>query len=130
MRIVPDTSVIIAVIAGEPGKARLISLTDGAELLAPESLHWELGNALAAQLQRGRLEADLVPVLLRAYRQIPIQFVEVSIEAALEIAGDLGISAYDAYMVACATKYRCPLLSLDRGLMCAAEQGGVEIMEV
>ncbi len=79
MRIVTDTSVIIAVIAGTPERARLITLTDGAELLAPESLHWELGNALAAQLRRGRLEADQVPMLLRAYRQIPIQFVEVSI---------------------------------------------------
>ena len=130
MRIVVDTSVIIAVIAGEPEKAKLITLTDGAELLAPESLHWELGNALAAQLRRGRLEADQVPVLLRAYRQIPIQFVEVSIEAALEVATDLGIYAYDAYMVACATKYRCPLLTLDRALMRAAEQGGVKVMEV
>ena len=111
-------------------EAKLITVTDGAELLAPESLHWELGNALAAQLRRGRLEADLVPVLLRAYRQIPIQFVEVSIEAALELAGDLGIHAYDAYMIACATKYRCPLLTLDRGLMRAAEQSGVEVMEV
>ena len=130
MRIVTDTSVIVAVIAGELEKARLITMTDGAELLAPESLHWELGNALAAQLRRGRLEADLVPVLLRAYRQIPIQFVEVSIEAALELANDLGIYAYDAYMVACSTKYRCPLLTLDRGLMRAAEQSGVEVMEV
>ena len=69
-------------------------------------------------------------MLLRAYRQIPIQFVEVSIEAALELAGDLGIYAYDAYMIACATKYRCPLLTLDRGLMRAAEQSGVEVMEV
>lgn len=130
MRIVTDTSVIIAVIAGEPEKARLITLTEGAELLAPESLHWELGNALAAQLRRGRLEADQVPVLLRAYRQIPIQFVEVSIEAALEVSGDVGIYAYDAYMIACALKYRCPLLTLDRGLVSAAEQSGVEVMEV
>ena len=130
MRIVTDTSVIIAVIAGTPERARLITLTDGAELLAPESLHWELGNALAAQLRRGRLEADQVPMLLRAYRQIPIQFVEVSIEAALEVATDLGIYAYDAYMVACATKYRCPLLTLDRALTRAAEQGGVKVMEV
>ena len=130
MRIVTDTSVIIAVIAGEREKTRLISLTESAELLAPESLRWELGNALAAQLRRGRLEADLIPVLLRAYRQIPIQFVEVSIEAALEVAGDLGIHAYDAYMVACAIRYRCTLLTLDRGLMSAAEQSGVEMMEV
>ena len=47
-----------------------------------------------------------------------------------QIIGILGIYAYDAYMIACATKYRCPLLTLDRGLMRAAEQSGVEVMEV
>ncbi len=91
-----STSVIIAVIAGEPEKARLITVTDGAELLAPESLHGELGNALAAQLRRGRLGGDVVPVLLRAYRQIPIQFVEVSARLSgspLDVEGaDLGWS--------------------------------------
>ncbi|MDK1039733.1 MAG: type II toxin-antitoxin system VapC family toxin [Actinomycetota bacterium] len=89
-----------------------------------------MGNALAAQLRRGRLRPDETRILLQAYRQIPIQFVEVSIEVALEVAAELGIYAYDAYMVACALKYRCPLLTLDKGLVQAAQQAGAEIMEV
>ena len=105
-------------------------MTRGADLLAPPSLHWELGNALAAQLRRGRLTLDQAQLLLRSYMRIPIQFVDVSLESALEIAEERGIYAYDAYVIACAEKYRCPLLTLDRGLDGAAVEVGVEVMEV
>jgi len=130
MRIVSDTSAIIAVIAGEPDKGRLVELTQGADLLAPPSLHWELGNALASQLRRGRLRFEEADALLRLYQRIPIQFVDVSLAAALEIADALEVYAYDAYMIACAQKYRAPLLTLDQALGRAAEAIGVEVLEV
>jgi len=52
MDIVVDTSVLIAVIANEPEKDRLIRQTTGADLLAPPSCHWEIGNAFSAMLRR------------------------------------------------------------------------------
>lgn len=130
MQIVSDTSVIVAVIAGEPDRHRLIELTQDADLLAPQSLHWELGNALAAQIRRGRLTLDQADRFLKLYEQIPIQFVDVSIGAALGTAEACEIYAYDAYMIACAQKYHCPLLTLDMGLVRAAKEAGVEVMEV
>ena len=45
MNIVIDTSAIIAVIADEPEKARLIELTKGVTLVVPPSIKWEIGNA-------------------------------------------------------------------------------------
>jgi predicted nucleic acid-binding protein len=130
MRVVSDTSVVVAVIAGEPDRDRLIELTQGADLIAPPSLHWELGNALAAQIRRQRLTLDQAEHLLRVYQTIPIQFVEISLAAALEIAEARGIYACDAYMIACAEKYRCPLLTLDRGLIRAAQEAGIDVLEV
>lgn len=130
MRVVIDTSVVVAVIAEEPDKALLVGLTQGADLVAPPSLHWELGNALAAQLRRGRLTLEQAQKLLRIYRRIPIHFEEVSLESTLEIAEEQGLYANDAYMIACAQKYRCPLLTLDKGLERAASDAGVEVMEV
>ena len=130
MRIVSDTSVIVAVIAGEPDRPKLIDLTEDADLLAPQSLHWEVGNALAAQIRRGRLTLDQAKRFIGVYEQIPIQFVEVSLGAALVIAKECGIYAYDAYMIACAEKYRCPLLTLDKGLIRAAREAGIDVMEV
>ena len=73
-------------------------------------------------VRRGLAYADI--------EQIPIQFVEVSLAAALEIAQERGIYAYDAYMIACAEKYRCPLLTLDKGLMRSAKEAGIEVLEV
>ena len=130
MRIVSDTSVIVAVIAGEPDRKRLIDLTQDADLVAPHSLHWELGNALAAQIRRGRLTLDQAERFLRVYERIPIQFVEVSLAAALGIAEECGIYAYDAYMIACAQKYHCPLLTLDKGLIRASQEARIEVLEV
>ena len=44
MKIVVDTSTIIAVIVGEPQKDRLIELTQNATIVAPASVSWEIGN--------------------------------------------------------------------------------------
>lgn len=56
--------------------------------------------------------------------------VEVSLADALTLADRLNIYADDAYMLACAQQQRCPLLSLDRGLLQAARSLGVEILQV
>ncbi len=45
MDIVVDTSAIMAVIINEAQREILIDLTRGANLLAPASVHWEIGNA-------------------------------------------------------------------------------------
>lgn len=55
MELVIDTSVIIAVLVNEPSKKKLIELTVGADLLAPESVHFEIGNAFSAMLKRNRI---------------------------------------------------------------------------
>jgi len=48
MELVVDTSAIIAVLVREPLRAALIDVTAGADLLAPPSVHWEVGNAFSA----------------------------------------------------------------------------------
>lgn len=130
MNIVVDASVLIAVIVGEPHRERLIQLTEGADLVAPYSVHWEIGNALAAMVRRNRIALEEALMAIRIYEQIPIRYVGVEIEEALRIAGELRIYAYDAYLIRCAEKYRLPLLTLDRGLMVAAQQRGIEVLNV
>jgi predicted nucleic acid-binding protein len=114
MNVVVDTSVIIAVITNEPHKASLVELTRGADLLAPPSLHWEVGNAFSAMLKQQRIRVDQALVSLHAYAQIPIRFTDVSLSTALELAQRLGIYAYDAYIICCALQHQCALVSLDR----------------
>lgn len=130
MDIVVDTSVIVAVIAHEPQRSALIRLTQGADLLAPASVHWEIGNAFSAMLKRNRIELDQALQAVAAYRQIPIRYVDVELEDTLAIAARYAIYAYDAYVIRCGLKFSAPLLSLDRGLLQVAEYAGVHTIEV
>lgn len=130
MELVVDASVLIAVLTGEATRDHLIARTQGAELLAPGSVHWEVGNVFSALLKRRRLKLAEVHAALNAYGQIPIRFVEVELAAALELADRLGLYAHDAYVMACARRQRAPLLTLDVRLGRAAREAGVEVLEI
>jgi len=130
MNIVVDTSVIIAVIANEPQKEALAELTTGADLIAPHSVHWEIGNAFSAMLRRERIKVEQAIQAIKLYQQIPIRFVDVELEEAIQIASALGIYAYDAYLIRCALKYQSPLISLDRNLIHAAREMKAKVIEV
>lgn len=130
MDIVVDASVILAVIVSEPQKENLVKLTRGVGLIAPHSIHWEIGNAFSSMLRRGRIQFEQALQAIEEYYQIPVRFVDVELDEALEIAAKLGIYAYDAYLIRCGLKYTAPLITLDRGLVEAAKQMGVNIVEV
>ncbi|MBA3345309.1 MAG: type II toxin-antitoxin system VapC family toxin [Gemmatimonadales bacterium] len=130
MELVIDTSALMAVLTGEATRDLLIARTQGSELLAPGSVHWEIGNAFSSMLKRRRLRLPEVQMALTAYSQIPIRFVEVELASALELADRFGLYAYDAYLVACARRQRAPLLTLDARLGRAAGEAGVKVFEV
>jgi len=130
MDIVVDTSVVIAVLVNEPQREVLIERTKGANLLAPPSVHWEVGNAFSAMLRRKRVTLAEALRAIEVYRRIPIRFAEVELGEALKVAGEAGIYAYDAYLIRCARKYGAPLMTLDRDLERVAKGMGVEVVEV
>lgn len=130
MEIVIDTSVVIAVLTNEAERAALVELTRGAHLVAPASVHWEVGNAFAAMLKRRRITLAEIEQALDAYEKIPLRFLEVELTTALRIAAKHNLYAYDAYLIACANRQRCPLLTLDGGLARAAKSAGVELAEI
>ncbi len=130
MKIVADTSVIIVVITNETLKQRLVNLTYGADIIAPFSLHWEVGNAFSAMFKRKRINLKQAISAIKGYQKIPIKFCDVKLNLALKIADELNIYAYDAYFIGCASKFKGSLLSLDRNLLDAAKKYGVKIIEV
>ena len=130
MDVVVDASVIIAVIANEPQKDKLIAYTKGVDLIAPSSIHWEIGNAFSAMLKRGRVTLHQALHAIELYQRIPVRFVQVELDEALKLAAELNIYAYDAYLLRCALKYNLPLLSLDKHLVQVAKTKGAETVEV
>jgi predicted nucleic acid-binding protein len=121
VEIVIDTSAILAVIAEQPEKPDLVRLTRGATLLAPASVHWEIGNAMSAMFKRKAIGIKDAVRLLEAYAAIPIRVAEVGLKQAVELSAKWNVCAYDAYILACAINERAPLLTLDGGLRKARE---------
>jgi len=130
MNLVVDTSVLIAVLVSEPERTKIINRTESFDLLAPGSVHWEIGNALAAMLKRKRINIDQVKTVLQAYENIPIRLRDADMEMAMDIAAQYDLYAYDAYVIACARENRCSLISLDKNLLQAARKARVSILEV
>jgi predicted nucleic acid-binding protein len=130
MKMVIDTSVIVAVLTNEKHKQRLIELTKGADLIAPSSLHWEVGNAFSAMLKKKRITLEQACSALAAYAGIAIRFYEVNLKETLRLCVKANLYAYDAYFITCALRLKSPLLSLDDVLLSAAEESGVSIIKV
>jgi predicted nucleic acid-binding protein len=130
MTLVVDASILLAVLMSEPERAKIIELTKGVDLIAPASVHWEIGNALSSMLKRGRMTLVQAESLLKNYEKIPIRFVEVSLHESIRISADRKIYAYDAFLIACARDQRCRLISLDKALLQASKDSGIQVVEV
>ncbi len=130
MRIIADTNTFLAVTLYEPERDRIINLSIGHELIAPEVLPFEIGNALSAMLKRQRISKEELPDIWHATQKIPVDLRSIDIPQALEIASEFNIYAYDAYFLTCALSLHSPLLTLDRRMIEVANNLGIQTLEV
>ncbi len=130
MKIAVDTSVIVAVIADEPEKERLIELTKGSTIVIPPSIKWEIGNAFSAMMKKTRISLEQAIEAIEIYQDISTETVEINLKEAIQLAGRHKIYAYDAYIIQCAIEYKIPLITLDKDLAEIAKKEGVQLLEV
>jgi len=130
MKIIADTNTFLATALNEPEKPIIISVTAGHELIAPEVLYFEIGNALSAMVKRGRLTHEEALQAFDMTQKIPVKLRNIDIRRAISIAGQEGIYAYDAYFLECAQSVNGPLLTLDAPLKKVAAKMGVKLLEV
>jgi predicted nucleic acid-binding protein len=130
MDIVIDTSALIAVIVGEPERAKIIAITAGNTLIGPGSIPWEIGNAFSAMFKQDRLTFDDAKKGLKIFQSIPLRYVQTDIPNALRLSKDIKMYAYDAYLLDCAVRYKSPLLTLDLKLKAAAQSIKIDVLEV
>lgn len=67
MNVLVDANIFLAVIMNEPEKKAIIRSTKQAELISPEILPYEIGNALSAMLKRKRINSKNVVDLFSIY---------------------------------------------------------------
>jgi predicted nucleic acid-binding protein len=130
MDITIDTSILIAVVSNEASRDIAIEFTTGHTLVAPNSVHWEVGNALSAMIKRQRVTLAQANACVDAYLRIPIRMVSVDLKQSLALVRQLNMYAYDAYLLVCAMQLGTPLLTLDEPLKVAAAALGIEVMEI
>ena len=123
VEIVADTNTFLAVALDEPERAGIVQLTIGHDLVAPEVLPFEIGNALTALMKRGVLQGREVSAVW------DVDLRAVDIKEALGIAVRFGMYAYDAYFLECALSLRLPLLTLDKAMKSVARELVIEVLE-
>ena len=129
MKIIADTNTFIAVALNEPEKDKIIQLTEGHDLIAPDVLPFEIGNTLTAMMKKNALKKEEVESAWEIVQEIPVDLRPTDISSALQIAIKFNIYAYDAYFLTCAQNLRSPLLTLDLGMQRVARKMGIPILE-
>ena len=129
MKIIADTNVFIAVALNEPEKVKIIRITEGHDLIAPDVLPFEIGNALTAMMKKNALKKEEVASAWEIVQEIPVDLRHTNIKSALGIAIKFNLYAYDAYFLECAYNLRSPLLTLDLAMQRVAREIGITIWE-
>jgi len=92
--------------------------------LVPALFRWELQNALAVAVRRGRIDRRQPPILLARLDRVGLETDDEILERPLAAGFDLierfGLSAYDAAYLELAERRRLPLMTRDRKLADAA----------
>jgi predicted nucleic acid-binding protein len=123
---VTDASVVVKWFVPEVHSAAALRVLDGGhELVAPDLLLPEVGNALWKKARKGEITAGQARQILRALDVSPVR-IEPSgtvLEVAFEIASALGRSVYDGLYVALAVVHSGLLVTADRKLYNAVHGG-------
>lgn len=136
IRFVLDASVALAWFVDNPVAAYAVrvrkSLARDARALVPGLWHLEMANGFAVAERRGILTSANSTAGIAAIEQLLVQSIEnsadfISLRQVLTTARDFQLSAYDAVYIDTARRQRLPIATLDRRLLSAAQQAGVEV---
>jgi len=130
MEIVLDTSVVIALLAGDEEKKMIADAIDGNDLVCPESIKPEIGNAVSAMFKRVRITLKQGIELTEKFQKLKVEIVPLNLKRAAEISHKYNIYAYDAYILECAERLKSDLATLDSRMKEVAEDLGISIVEV
>lgn len=136
IRFVLDASVALAWFVDNPVASYAVrvrkSLVRDARAVVPGLWHLEMANGFAVAERRGVLTPANSSAGIATLEQLLSQVIEsgtefVPMRQVLATARDFQLSAYDALYLDTARRARLPLATLDRRLLSAARQAGVDV---
>ena len=129
MKVIADTNIFLSVALEEKSKSKIVSLTQGCDIYAPEILPYEIGNAISAMVKRKQIHSSDAVSIFSITQKIPVKLIKVDIPKALSIATDKNIYAYDAYFIQSALSSSCSILSLDQKMIEVSRSMNIQILE-
>jgi predicted nucleic acid-binding protein len=130
MDLVVDANIFLAVVLNEPEKNRIIQLTAGARLIAPEILLYEIGNALSAMMKQQRLTYQQTTKAYSIIEIIPVVLEKADVMQALKISHSFNTYAYDTYYLEVAHRLRIPLMTLDQKMKSIGNGLNINLLEI
>ncbi len=130
MRVLIDTSAVIALLLNEDLNRSIVGMTQGADVVSASSLPWEVGNALVANIRKNRINPDQASEANSNFQRMGIRLFDVDLGESISLASKLNIYAYDAFMLCCASNLKLPMLTLDYQMVKNAATIGVKTLEV
>jgi predicted nucleic acid-binding protein len=116
---VVDASALGALLFGEPDGAAVAERLQGAGLIAPALLPFEVANICVKKMRKHPDQRDILVVAFGMLDRMEVGIVEVDHGEVLDLAERSGLTAYDASYLWLARKMSAELITLDRQLEAA-----------
>lgn len=117
---VADASALAALLFAEPEAERVAMLLDGAVLIAPALIEYELTNVCLIKMRRHPESRAALQAAFQMRGRLAVEHVAVDHGGVLELAVVAGLTAYDASYLWLAKDRGIELVTLDRRLAAAA----------
>lgn len=117
---VVDASALAALLFGEPEAEAVATRLDGARLVAPPLLSFELANVCLIKARRHPEQREALTAAFRLRTRLGVEEMAVDHDGALQTAAAAGLTAYDASYLWLARQLGAELVTLDRQLATAA----------
>lgn len=115
-----DASALAALLFGEPEAEAVATRLDGARLVAPLLLGFELANVCLIKARRHPEQREALTAAFRLRARLGVEEMAVDHEGALGAAAATGLTTYDASYLWLARQLGAELVTLDRQLATAA----------
>jgi len=113
---VVDTSAIAALLFGEPEAETVADLLEGASLVAPALLSFELTNVCLIKMRRHPDQQSALTSAFRLRDRLGVRETAVNHDEMLDLATSTGLTAYDASYLWLSRYLGVELVTLDRQL--------------